>query len=155
MPLSKMDWREASILKAISNPNIKSFFQAAFAKTVLDRKKKKKSHIILPLLMWKTKPFPKLHKRIHTTNEIIFECSCYIFQDTQNWRIQHWEELTNISLLCHDARTDMNVEVKTSGSSSLVSFYQTRREETADEWTFPFPYKISHLSYFFSTQVPI
>lgn len=153
MPLSKMDWREASILKAISNPNIKSFFQAALAKTVFDRKKTHPHYSTF--IDVKAKPFPKLHKRIHTTFEIIFECSCYIFQDTQNWRIQHWEELTNISLLCHDARTDMNVEVKTSGSSSLVSFYPTRREETAHEWTFPFPYKISHLSYFFSTQVPI
>lgn len=112
MPLSRMGWREASILKAISNPNIKSFFQAALAKTVFDRKKTPHCSTFIDV---KAKPFPKLHKRIPTTNEIIFECSCYIFQDTQNWRIQHWEELTNISLLCHDARTDMNVEVKTSG----------------------------------------
>lgn len=79
--------------------------------------KKEKNTIILHLLM------PKQNSttiRIRTTDEIIFECSCYVFQNTQNWRIQHWEELTNIPLLSHDACTNMNVEVKMSRSSSFV-----------------------------------
>lgn len=137
MPLSKMYVREASILKAISKPHIKSFFRVAFAKTVFDRKKKP----LFYLYWYKSKTLFQLHKRIHTTNKIIFEHSCYIFQDTQNWRIQHWEELPNISLLCHDAWTNMNVEVKISGRSSLVPLYQTRREQMNEVSFFPFHLK--------------